>query len=203
MTTVQICIASVQRPLPTITTIDPSGHPIANLFKFRDSNNLYTTPWKFTSDEFRRNFFPSNRFTLLRTNTRITTLSNYHEKNDRWNDVNYPAFNVYNYVLENWNNDIPISNWNVDAQIAIRRDLMQLNDLKHWYSQSSSYTWNELLRVFDKKEENDDNIAGNTIKTRQNSARLKKGDKPIIGIVYTNGNTKIKPIELKIHFEII
>ena len=80
---------------------------------------------------------------------------------------------------------------------------MQLNDLKHWYSASSSYTWNELLRVFDKKEENDDNIAGNTIKTRQNSARLKKGDKPIIAIAYTNGNSKIKPIELKIHFEII
>ena len=58
MPTVQICLVSVQRQLPTVTTAEStSNHPIANLYNSPNTNNgLFTEPKELTNIDFRNNF---------------------------------------------------------------------------------------------------------------------------------------------------
>ena len=159
MPTVQICLASVQRQLPTVTTAEStSNHPIANLYNSPNTNNgLFTEPKELTNIDFRNNFFRSGFFSLLRTHDDIAKLSNWHiesAKHDTTTNITDPSFNLYNHVLERWHTEIPLNTWDIASQIFIRRDLWHLNKLKNWYLDHASYTWRELLKAFDQEEEN-------------------------------------------------
>lgn len=159
MPTVQICLASVERQLPTVTTTEAnSSHDIANLYNSPDwVNGLFTEEKKLTSIDFRNNFFRSGFFSLLRTEDSIAKLDNWHissAKHDTTTNITDPSFNLYNHVLQEWHTEIALNTWDVASQIFIRRDLWNLNKLKNWYLDHASYTWRELLKAFDQEEEN-------------------------------------------------
>lgn len=159
MSTVQICLASVERQLPTVTTTEAnSSHDIANLYNSPNGvTSLFTEEKKLTSIDFRNNFFRSGFFSLLRTEDSIAKLDNWHiasAKHDTTTNITDPSFNLYNHVLQEWHTEIALNTWDVASQIFIRRDLWNLNKLKNWYLDHASYTWRELLKAFDQEEEN-------------------------------------------------
>ena len=160
MTTIEICLASIQRELPVISTAEAnSNHPIANLYNtWNATTGLFTEPKELKSIDFRNNFFLSGFFSLLRTDDNIAKLDNWYiesAEHDALTNKTDPPFNLYNHVLERWHTEVPLNTWDVASQIFIRRDLWHLNKLKNWYLDHASYTWRELLKVFDQKEEND------------------------------------------------
>ena len=135
MPIVQICLASVQRQLPTITTTEASSsHPIANLYTSPNViNGEFTKSKELTSIDFRNNFFRSGFFSLLRTDDNIAQLNNWHiesAKHYTATNITDPSFNLYNHVLERWHTEIALNTWDVASQIFIRRDLWHLNKLK-------------------------------------------------------------------------
>jgi len=159
MPTVQICLASVQRQLPTVTTSESnSNHPMVNLYdNWKVSTGLFTEPKKLKNIDFRNNFFRSGFFSLLRTDDKIAKLDNWHMESAMHNtktNITDPSFNLYNHVLERWNTEIALNTWDTASQIFIRRELWNLNKLKNWYLSNASYTWRELLKAFDQEEEN-------------------------------------------------
>ena len=128
MPIVQICLASVQRQLPTVTTAEASStHPIANLYdNWKVSTGLFTEPKKITSIDFRNNFFRSGFFSLLRTDNDIAKLDNWHIESATHNsttNITDPSFNLYNHVLGRWHTEIALNTWDAASQIFIRRDL--------------------------------------------------------------------------------
>ena len=137
MPIVQICLASVQRQLPTITTTEASSsHPIANLYTSPNiTNGEFTKSKELTSIDFRNNFFRSGFFSLLRSDDTIAQLDNWHvssAKHDTTTNITDPSFNLYNHVLESWHTEIALNTWDVASQIFIRRDLWNLNKLKNY-----------------------------------------------------------------------
>jgi len=203
----EVLIASVTKSLFSVTTTDTT-YPIVKLYKFReeeaqeDGTYKYKKAWPFTTGEFKRIFFPNGYFTMRNAHKKLSSLSTYHQENDIWNSKSHPNFNLYKHVLGRWDNSIPIHTWDTASQIFIRRDLNKLNNLKEWYGGIISYQWKELLKAFDREEGLTDKI-GNEKFIRLNSGRLHKGDTPVLSITYTNENTKLKDINVRIYFEIV
>ena len=68
MTTIEICLASIQRELPVISTAEAnSNHPIANLYNtWNAATGLFTEPKELKSIDFRNNFFLSGFFFITK-----------------------------------------------------------------------------------------------------------------------------------------
>ena len=108
------------------------------------------------------------------------------------------GINLPHEVTAKWADDTcPLNAWSTCSKMAINNEIATANNLRNLDCNiNCSLSWCELLALLDSQQP----ISGGGATTR---TELQVDDLVGVRILFTNGNTATKPVEVRVHYKII